>query len=168
MSRFKLSTFLLWSLISIFLIVSYSAFLFYLLDSWDKRASFGSMFGAISTLFAGLSFAGVIYTLNVQREEIRNNQKVYDSKIKEQNRLNFENKYFILYNDLIKSSDRLSVVYNNKQFTNHQFFEGAYYKLRYIPDADFKKIKDWILINLNLYYSIIAIFIISSMIIHFT
>ena len=33
------------------------------LGTWNNRADFGEMFGAVNTLFSGLAFAGVIYAI---------------------------------------------------------------------------------------------------------
>lgn len=41
-----------------------------LLKTWETRSSFGEMFGGINTLFSGLAFAGVIYTILLQRHEL--------------------------------------------------------------------------------------------------
>lgn len=38
---------------------------------WTQRGLFGDMFGAVNTLFSGLAFAGVIYAILLQREELR-------------------------------------------------------------------------------------------------
>jgi hypothetical protein len=40
------------------------------LDDWSARSSFGEMFGAFDALFSGLAFAGVIYTILLQRREL--------------------------------------------------------------------------------------------------
>lgn len=40
------------------------------LPDWDRRGQFGDMFGAVSTLFSGLAFAGVIYAILLQREDL--------------------------------------------------------------------------------------------------
>jgi len=37
----------------------------------EQRGTFGDMFGAVNTLFSGLAFAGVIYAIILQREELR-------------------------------------------------------------------------------------------------
>ncbi|MBD0372497.1 MAG: hypothetical protein ICV60_16760 [Pyrinomonadaceae bacterium] len=37
---------------------------------WEDRASFGSMFGATSSLFSGWAFAGVIYAILLQRRDL--------------------------------------------------------------------------------------------------
>jgi hypothetical protein len=41
-----------------------------LLYSLPDRGTFGDMFGAVNALFSGLAFAGVIYALLLQHEEI--------------------------------------------------------------------------------------------------
>ena len=37
----------------------------------EVRGQFGDLFGAVTALFTGLAFAGVIYTIILQREELR-------------------------------------------------------------------------------------------------
>lgn len=37
---------------------------------WPTRGQFGDMFGAVNALFSGLAFAGLIYTVLLQREEL--------------------------------------------------------------------------------------------------
>ena len=39
-------------------------------SSWSIRGQFGDMFGTVNSLFAGLAFAGVIYTILLQRDEL--------------------------------------------------------------------------------------------------
>jgi uncharacterized membrane protein YciS (DUF1049 family) len=38
--------------------------------SWEQRAQLGDLFGVINSLFSGLAFAGVIYAIYLQREEL--------------------------------------------------------------------------------------------------
>ena len=40
------------------------------LPDWTNRGQFGDMFGAVNTLFSGLAFAGVIYAIFLQRNEL--------------------------------------------------------------------------------------------------
>ena len=40
------------------------------LSSWQERGTFGDMFGAANALFSGLAFAGVIYAIYLQKEEL--------------------------------------------------------------------------------------------------
>ncbi len=39
-------------------------------EDWSTRSSFGGMFGALGTFFSGLAFAGIIYTLWMQHQEL--------------------------------------------------------------------------------------------------
>ena len=41
-----------------------------LINNWEARSQFGEMFGSVNTLFSGLAFAGVIYTILLQRHEL--------------------------------------------------------------------------------------------------
>lgn len=47
---------------------------FYFHD-WKESAAFGDTFGALNALFAGLAFAGIIYTILLQREELQLQRK---------------------------------------------------------------------------------------------
>ena len=38
--------------------------------SWEVRGQFGDVFGALNAFFSGLAFAGVIYAIMLQREEL--------------------------------------------------------------------------------------------------
>jgi hypothetical protein len=56
-------------------------FIIYAMDNWSDRGTFGDLFGAVNGLFSGLAFAGLIYTivlqkrdLQMQRDEIRMNR----------------------------------------------------------------------------------------------
>lgn len=42
---------------------------------WAKRGQFGDVFGVANALFSGLAFAGIIYTILLQREELREQRK---------------------------------------------------------------------------------------------
>ena len=42
----------------------------YLLYGDEQRGTFGDMFGAVNALFSGLAFAGIIYTILLQRTEL--------------------------------------------------------------------------------------------------
>lgn len=41
------------------------------LKDYSERGQFGDMFGVINSLFSGLAFGGIIYTILLQREELR-------------------------------------------------------------------------------------------------
>ena len=57
----------LWSLSAIFTIV--------FIDQWSDRGTFGDLFGAVNALFSGLAFAALIYTIILQRDEIKTNRQ---------------------------------------------------------------------------------------------
>ena len=44
-------------------------------DLFGERGTFGDMFGAVNALFSGLAFAGLIVTLIMQHEELKNQRK---------------------------------------------------------------------------------------------
>ncbi len=41
------------------------------LPDWPSRGQFGDLFGSINALFSGLAFAGIIYTIYLQRKELK-------------------------------------------------------------------------------------------------
>ena len=44
---------------------------FTLINEWAARGQFGDMFGSVNSLFSGLAFAVLIYTIYLQRKELR-------------------------------------------------------------------------------------------------
>lgn len=40
------------------------------LDNWSDRGTFGDLFGAVNALFSGLAFAGLIYTIALQKQDL--------------------------------------------------------------------------------------------------
>lgn len=40
------------------------------IDDPNKRGTFGDQFGAVNALFSGLAFAGLIYTIILQRRDL--------------------------------------------------------------------------------------------------
>lgn len=81
---------------------------------WAERGQFGDMFGAVNSLFSGLAFAGVVYTILLQRKELalqRNEISKSTKELEGQKNLmdlqKFENKFFQLINlhhDIIGST----------------------------------------------------------------
>ena len=57
----------LWLLSAVF-IIGY-------MDNWPDRGTFGDLFGAVNALFSGLAFAALIYTIVLQRDEIKQNRE---------------------------------------------------------------------------------------------
>jgi len=77
MNENKSSTGLLIRLIIVVVILwALSAVIVYfMLDSWADRGTLGDLFGAVNALFSGLAFAVLIYTIVLQREEIKQNRE---------------------------------------------------------------------------------------------
>lgn len=40
------------------------------IDNWSDRGTFGDLFGAVNALFSGLAFAGLIYTIILQKRDL--------------------------------------------------------------------------------------------------
>jgi hypothetical protein len=49
--------------------------IYHLLPSWTERGQFGDMFGAVNTFFSACAFAGIIFTILLQREELELQRK---------------------------------------------------------------------------------------------
>ena len=80
--------FRVWKLSSIisafFLIWGLSGMIVYFLFcNWSDRGTFGDMFGAVNALFSALAFAGLVYTLFVQRYELSLQRKELELQRKE-------------------------------------------------------------------------------------
>ena len=59
---------LLGAVFGVWLVSGTAIFLFG--SDWSHRGQFGDMFGTVNSLFAGLAFAGVLYTIFLQRNEL--------------------------------------------------------------------------------------------------
>lgn len=88
-SRFKLLTKLI--ILVVIIWIGSTVLIMFGLDNWSDRGSFGDQFGAVNGLFSGLAFAGLIYTivlqkqdLEMQREEIAQNRKELQKSAKAQ------------------------------------------------------------------------------------
>lgn len=56
------------------------------INTWinaSYRGTFGDMFGAVNALFSGFAFAGLIYTIAVQRQELQSQNKSIDMQTDE-------------------------------------------------------------------------------------
>lgn len=81
-------------------------------DAWPIRGQFGDMFGSVNALFSGLAFAGIIITILLQGEELReqrNELRLTRKEFKLQNQTlslqRFENTFFALLqsqNEIVK------------------------------------------------------------------
>lgn len=120
--------FLLIGLCSIFfmIIVLWLNYLYAIKLGKDYQGIFGDMFGASNALFTGLSFTGLIITILLQRQEIKDTK----SEVRKQSEIislqQFENTFFTLiscHHQIIGDlrSDSYSLKNGEKNYT---YFEG--------------------------------------------
>ena len=50
--------------------ISSTMLIIYGIDNWPDRGTFGDLFGAVNALFSGLAFAGLIYTIVLQKRDL--------------------------------------------------------------------------------------------------
>ncbi len=105
--------FLVLSIVTIVLITVYCS-LYWM--GYDRRGTFGDMFGLANAIFSGLAFGGIIITiilqsreLGFQREELEQTRLVFENQSDTMQLQQFENTFFNLirnHNQLVKSLDR--------------------------------------------------------------
>lgn len=110
-----------------------------------NRGTFGDMFGAVNAIFSGLAFAGLIYTILLQKEELElQRNEISETRrefITQNNTLKsqrFENTFFNMLElhhkivDGIDTNERKSISINNQQIiklSGRDVFKNEYYKL---------------------------------------
>lgn len=96
----------------------------------NERGTFGDKFGAVNALFSGLAFAGLIFTivlqrkeLSLQREELQLTRKEMEDQTAEFEKQNstlrlqrFENTFFQLLSQFELVTDNLSFSYMERIF----------------------------------------------------
>lgn len=111
------------------------------------RGVFGDKFGAINALFSGLAFAGIIFTiflqkreLTLQREEIEETRKEFIQQNETLKKQRFENTFFQmlqLHNDIV---DKLKIkAIDGETYTNREFFLGAIKDFKYRSTCEYFK-----------------------------
>ncbi|MBV1878085.1 MAG: putative phage abortive infection protein [Pseudomonadales bacterium] len=94
-----------------------------------KAANFGGSFGPLATLFSGLAFAGLIITINMQKNDSDSQHQQLIKQQKTISRQLFESTFFqlvSLHNDLLKSIDVRS---GNESFAGQEAIETLYGRL---------------------------------------
>lgn len=89
------------------------------LKDYTQRVQFGDMFGVVNSLFSGLAFGGIIYTillqreeLKAQREELRLTKREFITQNETLRLQRFENTFFNLLNIHNKIVDSLKYTYH--------------------------------------------------------
>lgn len=63
---------------------SYGRYVYNSFGSFDKAGTFGDSFGALTSLFTALAFAGLIFTLFVQKKELSLQRQEFENLVQEQ------------------------------------------------------------------------------------
>ena len=111
------------------------------------RGVFGDKFGAINALFSGLAFAGIIFTiflqkreLALQREELEETRKEFTQQNDTLKKQRFENTFFQLlrlHNDIV---DKLKIkAVDGETYSSREFFLGAIKELKYRSTCEYYK-----------------------------
>lgn len=133
---FIIMVFILW--------ISTGLLTYFILNSWEARGTIGDMFGSINSLFSGLAFAGLIYTILLQRSELRLQQEELSlqrtelrnttAELKGQKELinlqRFESTFFhlvSLHNEIISG---IEIGYGNESNKGRGSFYLLYYQMR--------------------------------------
>jgi hypothetical protein len=110
------------------------------LNTWEERAFFGDMFGAISSLFSGLAFAGLIVSIilqtrqislqNIELERTQTELRDQRSQIMLQNRAidqqRFENTFFEFLNYHNNMLTTMSISVEQRTFNAREIFKKLY------------------------------------------
>lgn len=112
----------------VFVVLLYIASWYYIDETFvnsDDRGQFGDQFGAVNALFSGLAFAGLIFTIILQKKELalqreeltqtREELKGQKEQMEEQNKTlkiqRFENTYFQMLNQFQEIVNNISYSY---------------------------------------------------------
>ena len=68
--KFKNNQLIHWVILILIIYIAVEFTIIFLFKDWTTRGTFGDSFGAINALFSGFAFAGLIYTIYLQREEL--------------------------------------------------------------------------------------------------
>ena len=149
---------LLWIMLGLVLLLFAANFclIFTGLDS-DKRGTFGDQFGAVNALFSGLAFTGLIYTiilqrrdLKLQRTDLRQQRKEMEEQTAEFEKQNetlriqrFENTFFNMLSQFQEVVNNLNNRYNRHrvdyEFSGREVFVDTFENAPIIvdiPNAD--------------------------------
>ncbi len=106
-------------------------------DCYTERGQFGDMFGSVNSLFSGLAFAGIIYTVLLQREELsaqRRELKLTRREFKKQNETlriqRFENTFFNMLSMLNEIVTNMEGVFTMPNEPEKRIFKGRAYLRR--------------------------------------
>jgi len=85
-------------------------------SSIEAWGTFGDSFGSLNTLFTGLAFIGLVYTIHVQRKEMKETSEVLKHEKKREAIRDFENTFFQLLQ--IHTENVRSTKYSSRYLEN--------------------------------------------------
>lgn len=111
----------------------------------DARGTFGDQFGAVNALFSGLAFAGLIYTiilqrrdLKLQREEMRDQTKEFKKENETLKIQRFENTFFNMLSQFQEVVNSLSVKFKKGgedfEASGREVFRASFERMPVIVD----------------------------------
>lgn len=108
----------------------------------DERGTFGDQFGAVNALFSGLAFAGLIYTIVLQRRDLKLQRREMQEQTREFQKENetlkiqrFENTFFSMLSQFQEVVNNLKVTKNFYNGAGRDSFEKAYVKNEQIEQS---------------------------------
>ena len=107
--------------ISIYIVYWYIICISGWFPSLDK-GQFGDMFGAVNALFAGLAFAGVIWAIILQKEELELQRKELKETRTELQKQSFESSFFQLlgfYKEIVNSVKGQTSQHSGREYFAH-------------------------------------------------
>lgn len=108
---------------------------------FQNRSSFGDMFGGLNALYSGLAFAGIIYTILLQREELKlQRQELKDTRSELERTANAQEKSQEALNNQLKSMELSSKIDNLFKFIELEKGEEEKYAAQQIIKDLTKKI----------------------------
>lgn len=95
----------------------YAALILLLVSGMDNRGMSGDMFGGITALFSGLAFAGLIFTLFVQKKELQFQREELSHLVEEQRQTKEHLK------------DQATHLKSQSDFIERQIFESSFFQM---------------------------------------
>lgn len=109
----------------------------------EDRGQFGDMFGAVNALFSGLAFAGVIWAIILQQQELEFQRQELESQRQEFQKQHFENSFFQLlrfHSEIVNSMQFRSQERPEERYSGRESLSQILLRLQSIyetPDEKF-------------------------------
>ncbi len=89
------------------------------IDNWSDRGTFGDSFGIVNALFSGLAFAGIIYTILLQRIELKlQRQELKETRLELKRAADSQEKNSKSFDEQIKIMNQTARINGNTTIVN--------------------------------------------------